>query len=154
MSVSQPLRRYWDSSCFLALINEEEGADACERVLNEARQANTEIFVSPMVQVEVVRPRGSSTPLPLHHRQTIKSFFENDYLKWRMIDRKVADDAQQLCWEHGLHPRDAIHLAVALDLQCHYLETFDKDLLKLDQKVPSTTLRISRPGSLGQQSLW
>ena len=38
--------------------------------------------------------------------------------------------------------------------KCHYLETFDKDLLKLDQKVPSTALRISRPGSLGQQSLW
>ena len=144
------VRRYWDSTCFLAVLNDEGDAQVCERILEEARQAKTEICISPLVQVEVVRPKGAPIPLAEKLRDKVREFCENDYIKWRMVDRKISNDAQKLCWEHAVHPRDAIHLAVAIDLNCDLLETADDKLLNLDQKLPSTSLRICRPAALGQ----
>lgn len=88
---------------------------------------------------------GSSSPIPREARGQIQVFFENDYIKWRMIDREIANKAQELCWDYNLHPRDATHLATALDLQCDLLETYDKRLLKWDEKIPSSSLRIQKP---------
>lgn len=147
-------RRYWDSSCFLALINDEENASTCEHILEAAKLGRTELCISPLVQVEVVRPKGSPTPLPATLREEVRSFFENDYIKWRMPDRKIANDAQTLCWEHPIHPRDAVHLATAMDLNCDYLETYDRGLLRLDGSIPGTKLRICRPAALGQGDLF
>lgn len=147
-------RRYWDSTCFLALLNDEDEAAICERILDEAKQGTTEVCISPLVQVEVVRPKGAPRPLPEAVRERVTSFFENDYIKWRLIDRKIADDAQKLCWEHPVHPRDAIHLATAIDLKCDFLETSDRRLLGLDGQVPDTALRICGPGALGQGDLF
>ena len=148
------IRRYWDAKCFIALLNDEAEAPACERILDQAKRGQTEIYVSPIAQVEVIRPKGSPLPLAKDLRDKVRAFFENDYVRWRIIDRKIANDAQLLCWDHSLHPRDAFHLAVALDLECDLLETSDSDLLRLDQKIPSTSLRICKPGALGQADLF
>ncbi len=148
------VRRYWDASCFLTLLNDEVGAAECQDILDEAKEQKTVICVCPLVQVEVVRPRGSSSPVSQAVRDNIRSFFENDYIKWRIIDRRIADSAQRLCWEHGLHPRDAIHLAAALDLDCDLLEAYDHDLLKLDGRVPNVSLRIRRPRGKAQPELF
>lgn len=118
------------------------------------RRGITEICVSPLVQVEVVRPRGSPSPLPAAMREKVRSFFENTYIKWRMIDRKIANDAQKLCWDHAVHPRDAIHLATAIEQKCDFLETSDRGLLRLDGKVPEMELRICKPGVLRQRDLF
>ena len=32
------VRRYWDASCFLTLLNDDEGADDCEEILDEAKE--------------------------------------------------------------------------------------------------------------------
>ena len=139
---------------FLTLLNGEDGADDCENILNEAKEEKTVIYVSPIVQVEVVRPRSSPTPIPVETRAMVRSFFENDYVKWRIIDRDIANLAQQLCWDCGLHPRDAIHLAVAVDLQCDILETYDPDLLKHNGVVPNSSLVIQKPVWRGQPELF
>lgn len=75
------LRRYWDSTCFLALLNDEEDAARCEQILEEAKRLSTEIYVLPLVQVEVVRPRGVPRPLAATQRERIRAFFENEYVK-------------------------------------------------------------------------
>ena len=148
------VRRYWDSTSFIAILNGEEDAGACERILGAARQGTTEVCVSPLVQVEVVRPKGAPTPLAEALRQKVGAFFENDYIKWRTIDRKISSDAQRLCWDHPIHPRDAIHLAVAIDLDCDLFETADDGLLNLDQRIPHASLRICRPGALDPPDLF
>ena len=38
MSAGGIVRRYWDSSCFLTLLNGEEGAEDCENILDEAKK--------------------------------------------------------------------------------------------------------------------
>lgn len=70
-----------------------------------------------------------------------------------MIDRSIANESQRLCWDYNLHPRDAIHLAVALDLRCNLLETFDMGLLKWDGRIPPGSLSIQRPRWTGQPPL-
>lgn len=147
-------RRYWDSFCFLALLNDDEGADDCEKILDEAKEEKTIIGVSPLVQVEVVRPRSSPRPIPKEDAEKVRAFFENDYFKWRIIDRKIADMARELCWEHNVHPRDAIHFAAAIDTSCDFLETTDNRLLQVDGQVKGSALKIVKPHWTGQPELF
>jgi predicted nucleic acid-binding protein len=81
---------------------------------------------------ETVRPRGSSAPVPSQHQQRILEFFENDYIRLRVIDRLIAKRSLSLCWNEGLHPRDALHVAVALEEKCEILETTDPRLIRLN----------------------
>ena len=144
------VRRYWDASCFITLLNNEGGAQDCENILNEVKESKTILYVSPLVQVEVIRPRSSSHPISQQMRAKIQAFFKNAYVKWRLIDRGIGDFAQELCWDYKLHPRDAIHLAVAIDLECDLLETYDPDLLKLNGRISNTSLSIQKPTWKGQ----
>ena len=148
------VRRYWDASCFIALLSDEPDASICERIIEEAKERQTEICVSPIVQLEVIRPKGAPRPLPKGMRDKVRAFFENDYIQFRVVDRKIANDAQELCWDYPLHPRDAVHLAVAIASKCDLLETSDDRLLRLDQTIPSTSLRICKPGAIGQSDLF
>lgn len=133
--------RYWDSLCFLSLLNGEPTAPACQQVLDLADAGKTTICVSPLVQVEVARPRESPTPLPMDVRATVQAFFQRDHLRWRDIDQDIAAISQLICWDFGVRPRDAAHLAAALDAGCHLFETFDKKLLSLNDKLPNGPIR-------------
>ena len=148
------VRRYWDSACFISILNGEADAQTCERLLDEAKRDATTICVSPLVQAEVAKPKGAASPLAETSREIIRAFFRNDYLKWRTIDRKIANGAQKLIWDHAVHPRDAIHLACAIDLECDLLETTDNGLVKLDGKIAGVSLRICRPGGLDAPDLF
>lgn len=126
-------RRYWDSCCFIAILNSEEPhASVCQRLLDEAKRDRIELLISPLTMAETVRPRGASAPIPLQHQRRILDFFENDYIRLRVIDRLIAKRSLTLCWNEGLHPKDALHLAVALEEHCEALETTDPHLLRLN----------------------
>ena len=51
-------------------------------------------------------------------------------MRFRIIDRLIAKRSLALCWNAGLHPRDALHVAVALEEGCGVLETEDRKLLR------------------------
>lgn len=52
-------RRYWDSFCFLAVLNNEEPyASTCMQILEEAKKNNVDLVISPMTMAETVRPEG------------------------------------------------------------------------------------------------
>lgn len=137
-------RRYWDSSCFLCILNRESGWESCLRIVDDAKSGNADICVSPMVYLEVVRPKGSPRVSAAVLDQAI-DWFESDNFHMRIIDREIASQSRRYCTELNLHPRDAVHLACAVDLKCDVLETFDSDLLKWDGKVPGSRIRIRRP---------
>ena len=52
------VRRYWDSACFISILKGETEAQTCERILDEAKHDATTIYVSPLVQAEVAKPKG------------------------------------------------------------------------------------------------
>ena len=124
-------RRYWDSFCFLAVLNNEEPyASTCIQILEEAKKNSVELVISPLTMAETVRSKGASAPIPIKHEERIADFFENDYMRFRVIDRLIAKRSLDLCWNAGLHPRDALHVAVALEEGCDMLETRDGKLLR------------------------
>lgn len=144
MRESGRIRRYWDSSCFLCVVNEEPGFEVCQQILDAAVNAETVLCVSPMVYLEVVRPKGSPRVSDERFDRAIE-WFESDHFHWRNIARSVARTARELCRLLNLHPRDAVHLACAVDLRCDLLETLDADLLRWDGRVPDSPIRIRRP---------
>ena len=148
------ISRYWDSSCFIALLNDEEGAENCERIIDDVKEGKNLLYVSPMAQVEVIRPRGSDHPIPEAAKEKVQDFFENDYVKWQLIDRTIANVSQDLCWKYQLHPRDAIHIAVAIHLQCDLLESFDPHMLRCNGKIQGASLVIQKPKWVGQPEMF
>ena len=84
-------RRYWDSFCFLALLNNEEPyASKCAQILEEAKKDIVELVISPLTMAETVRPKGAAAPIPVEQQERIADFFENDYMRFRVIDRLIA----------------------------------------------------------------
>ena len=148
------ISRYWDASCFIALLNDEKGAKDCERIIDDAKEGKTLLYVSPMAQVEVIRPRGSAHPIPEEDKEKVQDFFENEYVKWKLIDRTIAKVSQDLCWKHQLRPRDAIHVAVAIHLKCDLLESLDPDMLNCNGKIKGSSLVIREPKWVGQHEMF
>jgi predicted nucleic acid-binding protein len=61
-------RIYWDSSCFISLLNQnsEPGRHAiCTDILKHARDEKIEIWTSCWTIVETIRPRDAIQPVPL-----------------------------------------------------------------------------------------
>lgn len=52
MSKAGVVKRYWDSFCFIALLNDDEGAEDCERILDDAKEGKTIIIVSPWFKLK------------------------------------------------------------------------------------------------------
>ena len=65
-------RRYWDSFCFLAVLNNEEPyASTCIQILEEAKKNSVELVISPLTMAETVRSKGASAPIPIKHEERI-----------------------------------------------------------------------------------
>jgi predicted nucleic acid-binding protein len=66
----------------------------------------------------------------------------------------VSESAQELVWQHGIRPKDAIHVATALDAKALALETFDEQLLKKSGSVGNPGLIIRKPVPPAQKKLF
>ncbi|MCK4606783.1 MAG: type II toxin-antitoxin system VapC family toxin [candidate division Zixibacteria bacterium] len=146
-------QRYWDSDVFLGLFNEEKDkVNKCKGVIRLAEDGEITIVTSALTLTEVVWIKGLPR-LSEESEDKIRRFFEQGYIAVRPVDRVIAEDARQLIWKHGVQPKDAIHVATALELELSVLDTFDGELHKLDGKLGSPVLRIGPPDVSCQESL-
>jgi predicted nucleic acid-binding protein len=124
--LSDPIRRYWDSTNFISLIAEDEPAraDICQRVLEDAEQGNCRIIISALTIAEVIKPKGQPV-LAEDAETTISNFFLHEYISVYDLTRAIAEDARKLARQHGLKPNDAIHLATAIAARVDVFETFN-----------------------------
>ncbi len=138
-------KRYWDSDCFLAWLNEEPGkVDLCEAVLEEAAEGKIIIATSALTIAEVLKLRGEKK-IPVEMEQEVIKFFKAEYIAIRNVTRLIAEQARALVWHNGIDPKDAIHVATALDARLPLFNTFDKNLLAKNGQVGSPPLRIEQP---------
>lgn len=155
MSSKTVERHYWDTACYLALLNEEPEAEDCRKILEKAAEGEIELVTSFWTMAEVIRKRGSEEPLSAEVDSTISDFFENDYLRLRTVDRLVAEKARELCRAHDIvYACDGVHLATALLTECHVFETKDKDLKTLSRKLGEPLLEIRNPRFTGQERIF
>jgi hypothetical protein len=69
--------------------------------------------------------------------------------------RKISTEgAQDLVWNHGIRPKDAIHVSTALDAHVAALETFDDQLLGKTGLVSNPPLIIRKPLPPAQKELF
>ena len=138
-------RRYWDSNCFLAwLQDEEERAGKCQNVLALAERGDVEIVTSVLTITEVLRLRPKDA-LPSERRTSVEALFNRPSVRTMMLTRRLAESARDVVWDHKIHPKDSIHVASALAAKVAVLNTFDRRLIRKSGKIGAPTLIIEEP---------
>lgn len=146
-------RRYWESSIFVALVKGEAGrVGEPSKILEDAAKGEVEIVTSAWTLAEVIK-RPQEPPLSEEVERKIIDFFENEYIVVINLDRKVAEEARSISRQHGVKPKDAVHLATAAVAKVDTLETWDDGLTKHDGKIGDPPLLIRQPKWEGQPPL-
>ncbi|PHS23475.1 MAG: PIN domain-containing protein [Robiginitomaculum sp.] len=146
-------RVYWDSDCFLGWFNDETGkAEKCDGVIQQAERGEVLIVTSTLTLAEVLWMRGEKK-LSQDKAENLQKFFRRSYIRLYNVTRKVAESAQTLVWDNSIKPKDAIHVATALNLGIETLETFDRGLIKQSGKVGDPLLKIREPEAAMQGRL-
>ncbi len=145
---------YWDSDAFLGWLQAEPGkSDLCAGTLKRADLGEVIIFTSALTIAEVLWMRGAPM-IPQEKAAIVRKFFRRSYFRVRNVTRAVAESAQDLVWKQSIRPKDAIHVATALDAHAMALETFDDDLLKKSGTIGNPTLIIRKPIAPAQKGLF
>lgn len=143
--MSGPERLYWDSDVFLAWFQKEAGKfEKAQGTIQRAKDGEVVIFTSTLTIAEVLWKRNSPK-ITQDKAAIVRRFFRHSYIRLRNVTRPIAESAQELVWNHGIQPKDAIHVATALDIPVPILETFDDKLIKKSGKIGSSSLNIREP---------
>lgn len=102
------------------------------------------IVTSALTLAEVLWLRGAP-PIPQNKADLVRKFFRRSYIRVRNVTRAVSEAAQDLVWNQGIRPKDAIHVATALDAKVAALETFDEKLLTKSGALGNPGLVIRKP---------
>lgn len=137
-------RQYWDSCCFISIVNKEVGRiDHLVQLWHEASlRGRTRILTSALTIGECAHANGSEVA-----RDEIDSFFYSKCLTLVALDRSLGNEARRLQREakdkHGkkLPVRDSFHLAAALRGNADRMFTYDEDDL-----TPLSRLFMTREG--------
>lgn len=145
---------YWDSDAFLGWLQEEPGkVELCAGTIERAQSGEVMIVTSALTIAEVLWMRGGPR-IPADKADTLNRFFRRSYIRVRNVTRGIAISAQDVVWNHAIMPKDAIHVATALDAGALVLETFDERLIKRSGTVGSPPLTIRTPISPKQKDLF
>lgn len=78
-------------------------------------------------------------------RVAVEQFFKHEYVSVQNLTRRLAEAAREVVWDHGVAPKDAIHVATAAAAGVDAMNTFDADLIKKSGLVGSPALVICKP---------
>lgn len=138
-------RIYWDSDAFLAFLQNESGkAEKCAGTLRSAEAGEIYIYTSTLALTEVLWMKGAPK-LTEDKAETLNRFLRRSCFRVRGLTRRIAENAQGLVWRDNIKPKDAVHVATALDAQAVRLETFDAALIKKSGTVGTPPLTICEP---------
>lgn len=144
----------WDSDCFLRVFNKEvDKVSKCKGTIEQAENGQLKINTSALTLTEVIRLKGKPR-LSRDKEQMIVDFFKHSYIIIHNVDRRIAEYARYLMWKFSsLKPKDSIHVATAVIRKIPTLNTFDGDLLGLNNKLGAIKLRICQPDVAYQMEL-
>lgn len=142
-----PDRRYWDTSVFFAYFADQaDRRERCRPIVRRAEAGEMEIVTSALSVAESLYVPDGGELLPDENREEVRRFFQHDFIVMVQIDRPTALRSQDLVWDYGVAPKDALHLASALTANVPQFDTYDEKLYRLDAEIgDSPVLRISEP---------
>lgn len=136
---------YWDSDAFLGWLQNEPGkAELCEGTIKRAEAGEVLIITSALTITEVLWMRGAPK-VSRDKAQILRRFFRRSFIRVRNVTRAVAENAQEVVWDYNIRPKDALHVATALDAKALILETFDEGLIGKTGTVGEPPLLIRKP---------
>lgn len=141
---------YLDSSAFISWLKGEvvkgvPRGDIVAHILSQAEAGDFKIHTSAITLAEVHKLR-SAPALADDQDEKILAYFEHDFILIIDVDRRIGEEANRLCRQHGILPNDAIHLACALHAGCDILLAWDDRFVK----VQHPGMRLEEPQRLGQ----
>lgn len=137
---------YWDSACCISFLRgDADRLEQCQSTLQAAEEGNIEIVISSLTIAEVLHVRGHDPQLPPGMRKEVRRFFQQSMFLIVNVDRRIAEHAQDIFYDHGVKPKDAIHVAAALFAVADRLDTFDVGLQKRSGLIGSPALIIGAP---------
>lgn len=138
---------YFDSCVFLAWLKDEPGrANTVEMLFDECKNNNLRIHTSTLTIAEVLDIQGFRSPIPKGDRAKVKKLFANDWIVTTGVNRRIAETAQELVWNDGVKPKDAIHVATSILRNVPYLYSYDTKLTgKKLIKIKDGEVKISEP---------
>jgi predicted nucleic acid-binding protein len=141
--------RYWDACTFLGWLKEEaDKVSACRGGIRAAERGDIQIVTSTLTLAEVLKLKGEE-PIPAADADRVRGFFGNEYITLAMLNRPIAEMAQDLVWREGVKPKDAVHVATALTLNrtvgVQQMDTFDVQLQGLSGRLGDPPLKIAEP---------
>lgn len=144
---------YWDSDAFLGWLQAEQGkVELCAGTLRRAELGEVVIFTSALTIAEVLWMRGAPV-IQQDKADIVRRFFRRSNLRVRNVTRGIAESAQDLVWNHSIRPKDAIHVATALEAAATALETFDEGLIGKSRQVGTPPMLIRKPLAPAQGTL-
>jgi predicted nucleic acid-binding protein len=91
---------------------------------------------------------------PQNKAEIVRKLFRRSSMRVRNVTRTISENAQDLVWTQGIRPKDALHVATALDAGAAALETFDLELLKKTGTIGNPALIIRKPIPPAQKGLF
>jgi len=148
-------RVYLDSNCYIAILREERAfLDDLRRIIQEAEEGRLQIVASTLCISEVVRPKSDPVIPRAESEEKIRRFFRPPHFLIRTHDRFIAEQGRDLCWDYKLHPRDAIHVASAVDTGCRVLMTADEKVVKRCRRMKTPLpIEVKLPKWTGQLTI-
>lgn len=145
---------YWDSDAFLGWLQAEpEKAELCAGTLRRATEGEVLILTSALTLAEVLWMKGAPQ-VPQDKAEIVRKFFRRSHIRVRNVTRAISESAQDLVWAQDIRPKDAIHIATALDAGAYALETFDRLLLGKSGRIGTPPLIIRKPIAPAQGTLF
>jgi predicted nucleic acid-binding protein len=148
-----PERLYWDSDAFLGWLQNEPGKEhLCRATFERAGRGEVILVTSALTIAEVLWTKNAPR-ISKDKAELVRRFFRRSYIRIRNVSRAISESAQGLVWDHNIMPKDAIHVATAIEAKVMALETFDKDLIRKSKTVGSPPLLIRPPQPSRQGTL-
>ncbi len=135
-------RRYWDTSCFIALLNRNPAGDpirlqALQQVYEDMLSGKVEVVSCGVLVAEMIHPESKQF---LQELRKLKQF---ELIETTISVHELAAELRSRCqnWRQGterIHvPKvaDATHLAAAILSKCDEFWTLDEKLLRLDRII-------------------
>lgn len=126
---------YCDSCVFLAVLKEEENrVHVINALFDQAKKGQIQIFTSALTIAEVLNLQGYKSPITKEDREMVRELFrmlddkDNQLFEIFNVDPALAKRAQDIVWDHGIKPKDAIHVTTALVYEANVFYSYDNTL--------------------------
>jgi predicted nucleic acid-binding protein len=142
-----PERIYWDSMVFNHRIaGTHPDMPILKHISDRAERGEIELLTSIFTLCEVAKVEPTGQALTVEEQESrIDRFFQNPYILPIQVDRRVAQLTRSIIRQFSIKGKDAVHIASAIIAKAAVMQTYDKDLLKLNMKIGSPLLRIETP---------